>query len=568
MNPARVAPRPVPRSIGGPGPRGARAADRLRGARRVGAALVLAAGLLGAASPAQAAGVRVVVGDFSGPTASKLRARVVRTLAERSEIRLVTAGELAARTEPRAEALDALGVAASVRGDVVREGGRWMARLEVLHRATGEVAARLRVPSANIRALPAAVAERLWSSLGSALTSAPAPKVSRRVVLMALEGPSGGARQVRAVLSDAPWLEVLDPATLGLREPPRAERRARLARDEDLDGFLSLRLVRRRGRWTATGEVVGPDGQTAPVRARARRSRRLGAALLDPLAQALGAVEPALPPAPEPPAPPIAAAAPKRSTPSAEGRSTSQVRAKRARPGSPGPRVRLAASARLFGRDLSYDDEVTGGLRPYSLGAAPMVRLEAAWFPWAAPRGLRLGVEAQGDLAFGLSSRDDEGRSFGTSALGFLAGVRGGWGFGALRLGAAAGLGLDRFAFDAAEDGQPPDVPDAEYLFVRAGADVGYRPLSALHLDLRLGYRFVLSPGGIADAAWFPNASVGGLDALLRVAYALGGGFELTAEGELERYFASLDAEPGAVPSAGGLTDQMYSFALGAAFRF
>jgi hypothetical protein len=223
-----------------------------------------------------------------------------------------------------------------------------------------------------------------------------------------------------------------------------------------------------------------------------------------------------------------------------------------------------------LGRNLAYNDDLFGGLRPYDLSGAPVLRLEGAWHPGAhvtdgAPSWF--GVEALADLAVGLSSSDAAGRSFGTSAYQALGGLRGRIPVGAHAVGFAVGAGVDAFDIDAAADGPPPDLPDTAYTFLRFGVGGRVALTPALRLRAQVGWRQVLDLGELGSAGWFPNASAAGVDARLRMGWQLLEGLEVEVGGELRRYFASFSPEPGDFPVAGGAVDQLWSAAVGARYR-
>lgn len=525
----------------------------------------------------------VAVAPFSGPTAADVRAAVVRILSERSEIEVISsraildaargAGQDGSSVEGFEAAADRLRVNAIIRGEILRDKGRWGARLEAYHRATGRVAEKLSVNVASIQALDDAVGRRLWSALGPSLRSAPKPNRSRSILVTSTAGPTSGVRQVDDAFRRATWLQVLAPEDLGSPVPKDPGALARLAKRKKLDGFVTLDLNRRRRRWYASVVLTAPDGTTQETIERdSARSRQLAEDLLGPLSEALDRLEPA-----PPPPPPKA----KRVQPSARRDRVAAGAAPSAPSGGvsipaadpsegAAAALELAASFRLFGRNLSYNDDVLGGLRPYDLGGTPFVRIEGTWYPathfidgpltW-------IGVEAMVDLGLGINSSDQAGRDFGTSAFAVQGALRGRLPLDVHEVGLSLGLGLDSFTIDDASDGTGPDVPDAEYSFVRVGVDGRVRIIEGLNLRPSLGFRQVFSPGEVTDDEWFPNASLAGIDARLRVGYAVIDNLEVQAGFELVRYFASFDPEPGDFPVAGGAIDQRWSAALGVAYR-
>ncbi|MEL6187394.1 MAG: hypothetical protein AAFU79_22455, partial [Myxococcota bacterium] len=514
----------------------------------------------------------VAVAPFDGPTATQVRTAALRAIsAHTPSVRLVSPGEL--EREAKARGLDAasvegfeaacraLRVAAVVRGTVTRASGAWVGRLRVTYTASGPPAATLEATETNIALLDDAVGRQLWDALGMSLLRAPPPAQARRVAWLNARGPGAGLDQIRDVFEAAPWLTVVplpgDP-------PLTASERATWADKEELDGFIELDLVRRRRRWRAALVVIGPNGANRDlVEADSPRSRTLAEGLLTKLGASLAKLQP--PPPPPPSAPPEAPPAPAASTLARDASPPAAAAAPPAPSTSSGPAaVELAAALRLVGRNLSYNDDLFGGLRPYDLSAAPALRLEARWFPGAyVTDGLLswIGVEIEADLLLGVDSSNPGGESFGTSAGGFLAGLRGRIPLGPHRVSISLGGGLDAFGLEDAEDGTDPGVPSVEYAFVRAGADGTFAILGALSLRAGVGWRQVLSSGELASSEWFPNASVAGVDAHVGAGYTLLPGLDVQAEFELRRYFASFDPEPGDFPVAGGAIDQSWGLA-------
>lgn len=531
--------------------------------------LVLLTGLPAVAAPS------VVVAPFEGPTGEDVRTAAIRALADRAEVEMVGTSALMAAARKRGVSLDdaegfeaacdELRVAAVLIGKVARKSGSWTAQINLRHRATGDIAGRYTARASNLRKLDDAVRAGLWNKLGAALASAPTPNATRRVALTTLSGPGTGLEQIRAAFKRTPWLTIVEIPPVG--PSPRA--RAAAARKHRLDGLVSIDLVRRRRRWRAQMVVIGPDGQSSEtVRAEGRRSRQVATNLAQGLDDALEMVAP--PPVAAPPPAPKARAStarPKTNTPEPPASVTAQTPSMSS---GRGLGVEVGASFRVLGRNLSYNDDLFGGLRPYDLAGAPMLRLEGAWFPGQGAGGVAswFGLEVLADLALGVASSDGAGRSFGTSAFALVGGARVRIPIGGHALGVSLGGGLDSFTISDAEDGTAPGIPAADYAFLRAGVDGKLAITPALSVQLGAGWRQVLSPGEISSDAWFPNASVAGVDARVRGGYELLSGLEVQVDFELKRYFSSFDPQPGDFPVAGGAVDQFWSAALGATYRF
>lgn len=534
--------------------------------------------LLGPSSTAWAEPTVVAFQAFSGPTASDVQRAALRATSARPEVRVVSAEALLrvareAQLDPASAegfeaACEALRVAAVIRGNVRLERGRWTAKLDVLHRATGRIAHAFEVRAASLGGLDDAVAARAWSELGPALVAAPKPKRRRAVLILSATGEREALDLIDEALQRAPWLS----ARRLEREANGPDELSQVAQAEGVDGFLRIAVDRSGAEWTADVEVIGPDGRSQEnVHGEARRARRLADALLEPISEALDKVFE--------PASPVREAGPRE--PEVASAAEDPVRLAEELPKEERglAAVEVAASFRLLGRNLSYNDDIFQSLRPYDVAGAPTLRVDVGWYPGAhlASGALGwIGVEAQGDLVVGLTSRDPRGRRFETSAFGVLAAVRGRVPFAQPstegkrphELGLSVGGGLDAFTFGEGPDGADPEVPDVEYAFVRVGVDGRAWLTHAISLRADLGYRFVLSAGELGDAAWFPEASVGGLDGRLRAGYVLLGELEVILEGEICRYFASFEPRPGDSPVAGGAVDQRWSLAVGLGYRF
>ncbi len=217
-------------------------------------------------------------------------------------------------------------------------------------------------------------------------------------------------------------------------------------------------------------------------------------------------------------------------------------------------------------RHFSYVDRLTGSLRPYDLFVAPALRIAADVYPLSKTRlpvvgGL--GLAGEYSHAFALSSQDQTGASVGTSWQTFDIGVRDRIAIGpSVVVGVGGGFGDTTFSFDGAVT--PTEVlPSVDYKYLRAGADGRYA-LGELSIRGGFGYRGVLSAGDYGKL--FPHASVGGVDASLGIARALGTGLEISVDLEYARYFYSLLPKPGDAYVAGGALDEMASLSLGLAY--
>jgi hypothetical protein len=276
--------------------------------------------------------------------------------------------------------------------------------------------------------------------------------------------------------------------------------------------------------------------------------------------------EPAPPPAPPPPPPPEASLQTTVGPAAADHGPTPAAPVGQA--GSPRAHALLVVQAAIEAgsRHFSYVDRITPTLRPYDLFAAPIVSLAAEVYPLARahiPIVNGLGATVDYARAFGLTSADAGGGSVGTTWQAFDVGIRERIALGRLVIvGIDAGYGAVDFTFDqgAFSSGTLPSVG---YRFVRAGADARFN-LGDFSLFGGAAYLPVLSTGG--EGQLFARESVGGVEARLGAAYAIGHSFELSLGLHYTRFFYSMNPVPGDANVAGGALDELARLSLGFAY--
>ena len=214
-------------------------------------------------------------------------------------------------------------------------------------------------------------------------------------------------------------------------------------------------------------------------------------------------------------------------------------------------------------------------LQSYTLKTGPWLEGDLALFPGAlaGDHGALswFGVEGSYGQAVGLDSERYAGETFDTSSHAYGVGLAARVPVRTHRV--TAGVGYGRRVFEV-EDTVPdnalypaePGVPSADYQFLRLGAGFEFQATRALTLITMLGYRAVLGEGDIAEDAWFPNASAGGIDFGMQLRYALTDALDVRAGFELERYFFKLNPEVGDARVAGGALDQYLSAYLGVGY--
>ncbi|MCK6547009.1 hypothetical protein L6R52_14260 [Myxococcota bacterium] len=232
--------------------------------------------------------------------------------------------------------------------------------------------------------------------------------------------------------------------------------------------------------------------------------------------------------------------------------------------------LEVAAGVELFARNFSYNDDLFGRLRPYTLSGAPAISVQGVWYPGAHfTHGIaaNLGIAFDVELGLALESSDASGATYPTSALEAGGALRWRIPFAdASELAISAGGGVQQFSVDPADTGASPELPSVGYGFVRGGVDARIALPAGLAVIAGLGYRQVLSAGEITEDAWFPRASAGGLDGEVGLGYAIIDALEARVTVFGRRYFYSMDPEPGDPNVAGGALDQYFGGSLSIAW--
>ena len=219
-------------------------------------------------------------------------------------------------------------------------------------------------------------------------------------------------------------------------------------------------------------------------------------------------------------------------------------------------------------RRFSYVDRVTPSLRPYDLGAAPLVTITAVVYPLAfsrAPFVRDLGFTGGYGQAFALASQDSAGTRVDTTWQSFDVGAterirltR------ALQVNVSGGYGVDDFHFAQTLAGGTAALPSVAYRFVRVGADVRDRVVLALSVFGGASYLDVLGSGYIGTL--FPRESVGGVEGHLGASYSLARNWEVSLSAAYARMFYSFNPLPGDASVAGGALDEQTRIVAGLSY--
>lgn len=231
--------------------------------------------------------------------------------------------------------------------------------------------------------------------------------------------------------------------------------------------------------------------------------------------------------------------------------------------------IDVAAGLSVFNRSFRWEGDTAHRLRPYTLSMAPAVSLAAVWYPGAHVTSgalAHLGLTGSADFAFGMSSRDDAGREFETSALQWSVGVRARIPLGVVTPGVSAEVFNQRFYVAVPTASDDLGVPEAIYRSVALGVDVNFSLRANISVRAGARYLAVLSAGTIGDTV-FSNATAAGVDAELGLSLGLGAGFDLRFAGGFRRYFFALHGTPEDRWVATGATDDYFSALAALGFR-
>lgn len=226
---------------------------------------------------------------------------------------------------------------------------------------------------------------------------------------------------------------------------------------------------------------------------------------------------------------------------------------------------------RVSGRSLWFTDDFFQRLRPYEVVGVAAVAAAVEWYPMQPfTRGPAswFGLALAGDWAPALSSRDAQGRSYGTTAYGFTAGLRFRRVFWRAEAGVTLGYGHQVFAIDRAASEAPPDgIPSVAYQTLRLAASGRLNVVSRLALRATVGYQHVLSSGELGSEAFFPRSTAGCVETELGAAVPLTAGLEARLDLSWKRYFHAMNPVPGDRLVAGGAADDYYAATVGVAIR-
>jgi hypothetical protein len=537
------------------------------------AALVLAAAAASAeAKPRKRGGKRatVVVEPFTGPRAAAVRSQVMRTL-ERNGRSVVPEGR---------------GAPAIVSGAVERKGKRWSVSI-IVRGADGAELGSHAWRGASAAVLAKHIKRSFWRELGKAVRSGRAAPAEAAVA-------DADADRTEAATDRPRWARVkvtLDPFTgpqAGkLRDDVRAvlERRgADIVGDGEGGAVAAIggEVDKKGKRWRFRVTVRGSGGDelaskrwaergAAPLRASVKREvwATVGPALDRASAVASQVASDERDERDDAPTSGSERDAADTSGDDVDGELSAEVSTGAA--AGRRPALEVSVGIGMISRSLSYNDDIFAAIPTYDLAAAPTFVGSLDWYPaahgstgWLA----NLGLTADLELAYALDTETSEGATYDTSASGFHIGARQRFYLGRVDANATITYGSQSFGFDDGGMGMAPaPVPDVTYDHLRFGGGVRAGFVEKFGAGLSAAYRHVLGAGEMDEAGYFPRMDVAGIDAGAFATWALARRFELRVAFSVQRYFFSLNPEPGDAYIAGGAIDQYLGTSLSLVYR-
>jgi TolB-like protein len=551
---------------------------------------------------------KVVVMEFLGPQNANVRTGLVRTLdaqgcdLERSKSMDDAARRMGLRMHDADDFVKVgkkLKLDGYIEGTVKKKGRRWSVEISVRNAHDGENLKTTSFSANSHRALAKQVQRNGWQRLGGAIKIAgtateteeteatevealppeetskePAKSTGIRVAVLRVRGAMGS--QVRSNIQEglaAEGHEIVSSAeTDAVAEafvgtPESAEDFAKLGAELNVHAIISARVKKESGAYMLEANAhSGRDGMSLTSTTGITRNKKNLGTTAEVTAQRLS---PKLHYGRLPESKVAATTSPDEEA--AEDQVSDE---EEEGDGGGGKFVALDASLGpwLFSRNLSYTDNIFNQVRGYSVFPAFGFAADLTWFPGAHFSDgfiAHLGLTGAFQTSFGLnSSAEGSTAEFPTSAQAYSIGLVGRIPLGALEILPSLSYGNQSFEIDHANavTPKPANIPNVSYEYLRIGAGARFTIDEKWAILGSLGYRFVMSAGEIEDD-YFPRLSVGAIDLEVGAAYRIVAGFEVRLTLDMQRYFMSMNPEPGDAYVAGGAIDQWFGATLSAAYR-
>lgn len=420
-------------------------------------------------------------------------------------------------------------------------------------------------------------------ALATCLALAGGASAQDRAIVLEFSGPGSGATRQAVVdaIEQGGWQVVSESELAGASartgaDPASTEVAAEVGAAAVVDGRVSRRgrrfSLRTTVRDASSGAVLSEDsfrGRNAQgLRSDVRRDffDRAGGAMAGgsvPSAAASGATR-AVPRA-QPEAAPV-----REDAFDGDDGADDEVRASS---GAVGPALTplwVAVGVSGFSRDFSYTDDLFLALRPYQLPIGWAARAQARWYPAAhftQDFAANIGLDVSFGAALGLRSRQRDGTTFGTDSLDFRAGADVRIPIDAVELGIGFGYGIHTYSLGVAEDGNTAQLPNVEYNFLRPAIRARIEVGAGIYTDASFGWRVLTGTGALGSSEWFPRNSGSGFDLGAWLGWESDMGLGVRAGFEMQRYFFSMNPEPGDTHIAGGAADQFLAGSFDLVYR-
>ena len=233
--------------------------------------------------------------------------------------------------------------------------------------------------------------------------------------------------------------------------------------------------------------------------------------------------------------------------------------------------LHVGIGAHFLDRRLFYEDDLFGALSRYRQPLAPHLGAELEFYPGALITSGPLswfGLTASFDFLAFVTAVAADGTRYPTSSLRLRLNLAGRIPIAdRLELGITFGYALTTYGItgDAATR---PNVPDVSYSALRPAATVGLKIVGPLWVRVGGGYHILLNTGQLGSAEYFPRVTGGGFDASAGVMVRLFRFVEIRGAFEYQRFWFSMNPEPGDPYIAGGALDDSRGFSVNAAFTY
>jgi hypothetical protein len=271
----------------------------------------------------------------------------------------------------------------------------------------------------------------------------------------------------------------------------------------------------------------------------------------------------------------VAAAEPEPAAASEREADVARAPAKSAEPEESGPEGALPAltlgiGASGMNRSLSWHQDNSNVLAPYSLPAGPQAAVWLEAYPAAfSSSGFasRIGVFGEFNQGFGVNSTANGGTTKLTTAFqDFLLGAKLRWPVNIFAPYLSAAYGAQSFKLTT-QAGTPPMIPSVAYKFLRIG--IGSRADISPQLSADLGFAFMpltdagKNAGEIKSSGYFPGTTGYAVDIGASIAYRFTKIIGARLGVDFRQYGLSANPAMGAPLIAGGATDRYIFFGGG-----